>query len=164
MLEASRFTLFSHHLLYSQLHNDSLAIKASSFGRSTKKDWCKRNTLEKYDAIYKIYLHNLTYVCNIKWIFLPKPTPTNHSKHLKASWTVWICVHLQTNTIDLVGTWRHLRARAPHTLDRGTKAPLGNGVDVLNCGWFKWWKWCGEVFLPLSMYFGWVADPFERIL
>ena len=95
-------------------------------------------TLEKYDAIYEIYSNIRVYYVHVipidNWIFLPKPTPTNHSSHLKAPLIWW----------EFGGK----RARAPHTLDRGTKAPLSNGIDILKCGqWFKWWNWCGKVFL-----------------
>ena len=137
MLEASRFAPFSHHFLYLQLHNGSLAIRASSFGRSTLPKNMDVVTLEKYDAIYEIYSNIRVYYVHVipidNWIFLPKPTPTNHSSHLKAPLIWW----------EFGG-----RARAPHTLDRGTKAPLSNGIDILKCGqWFKWWNWCGKVFL-----------------
>ena len=44
-------------------------------------------TLEKNDAIYEIYSNIRVYYVHVipidNWIFLPKPTPTNHS-HLKS--------------------------------------------------------------------------------
>ena len=115
------------------------------------KEIHERNMMQ-YTKYTYIILHAYVISSGYSYLNLHQPTIVNISKHHEPYGYVSIYNkhHWFGGNLEAKG------ARAPHTLDRGTKAPLGNGVDVLNCWVIQAMKmmWWG---LPATFHVLWLS-------